>query len=200
MSYPEVARQPASVPELKVLEFPPLSTADKDLTLHVTARDARANIERVAILDNGVPIQSAAGALEGAIGTPAYSATLHLQLGAGLNHLQVSSFNSSGTESLRQDFDVILEQQPPERHLLIVAIGVTNYRDVRYELVYPAKDALDFVSLFSNSWKEQLVGTPVLLQDAGANHDAILALKNSVLSKTGIDDEVIYSCRRPRPH
>ena len=67
-----------------------------------------------------------------------------MPLVSGVNHLQVSAFNQAGTESLRQNFEVVLEQNAPQRHVVIVSIGVTNYQDGRYSLTYPAKDAGDF--------------------------------------------------------
>jgi WD40 repeat protein len=191
MAYADAGTHPVSVPELNVVGRIPPSTADKDIDLSVNASDLSTNIQSVAILDNGVPVQSSAKVLTGALGTPTYSAVLNMQLVDGSNHLQISSFNQSGIESLRQSFDVVLERRPPERHLVIVAMGVTNYHDSRYSLRYPAKDAKDFVSLFSNLWQEQLAEAPVLLQDAGADHKSILALKDTVLSKTRVDDEVV---------
>lgn len=65
----------------------------------------------------------------------------------GLNKIQISCRNKTGYESLIQTFYVENEGPKPERDLYLVTIGTSEYKDSRYNLTYPVKDAKDLTSL-----------------------------------------------------
>ena len=192
MSHGAEPAKPTSIPDIVISQRLPPSTQNRALDISFEASDKSSAIQSVAVVDNGVPVPGSVRTVAGALGTLAYSAIATVPLVAGVNHLQVSAFNQAGTESLRQNFEVVLEQKAPlQRHVVIVSIGVTNYQDGRYSLTYPAKDAGDFGALASTLWKDELAQAPLVLQDGTASYENILKLKETVLSKTNPDDEVI---------
>ena len=69
----------------------------------------------------------------------------------GLNKIQIACQNTIGYESLIQTFYIEKEGEKPERDLYLVTIGTADYKDDRYNLTYPVKDAKDLVNLISSN-------------------------------------------------
>lgn len=124
-----------------------LTTGQRTLAFKIRASDARAALARLNVYVNQTPLYGARGVDLRAQNTHAVERDVSLELGVGVNKVQVSVVNErgfEGTATLRIRYD-----GPPARpRLYVLAVGVSKYKDERYNLTYAAKDAADLVRLF----------------------------------------------------
>jgi WD40 repeat protein len=184
--------QVTSVPDLRIVGDVPLTATERTLILSIDARDSATDLDSLRVADNGVPVPFQAETVSGALGTRTYTARIRFNLENGVNRLELSALNKQKTESFRQSSEVILEASDQQPHLVIISVGVSNYKDSRFRLNYPAKDAADLVTEIAAGWKSQLLAASVQpLIDKTATREALMGLKQGVLAKTGEDDVVV---------
>ena len=76
---------------------------------------------------------------------------IEIPLIQGKNKILISCMNSNGVESLYEGFEIIRDADLEKHDLYIAAIGVSNYKDERFNLKYPTKDAADILKKFDES-------------------------------------------------
>ncbi|MEO9533019.1 MAG: caspase family protein [Crocinitomicaceae bacterium] len=152
-----------------------LVTAESNLKLIITAWDETHNIKQINVFVNDVPIYGEAGYQ---LKKPVKSIQkeLNIPLVEGENKIQFSAVNSNGAESLYETVEIIRQGQNVKHDLYIVAIGVSNYQDDRFNLTYPTKDARDVVSKMSESKENYNEVYTKLLLDADATRENIEGL------------------------
>ncbi|WP_190995042.1 caspase family protein [Sphingobacterium micropteri] len=163
-------------------------TKDRYLNFSVSANDAQYAIKKLHVWVNGVPIYGVQGLDIGKFDR-SINQTVSLELSAGLNVVKASVANEKGIESLKESFYITYIGDHPIPKTYYVGIGVSNYKNQRYNLTYATKDVKDLEEMFSDRYPDF---TGYHLLDSAVTKDNILALKEA-LSKTNVDDMVIIS-------
>ncbi len=162
--------------------------AEVSLTLKVTAGDAP--LQRLHLFVNDVPLHGRAGQpLQGEPGTTV-ELTLPVALGSGRNKLQAYAQDAAGRQSLRWTRELTRLAEPKPRRVHVFAVGVSKYRNAKYDLQYAAKDAGDIAAYFRGLPKGYGEVRAVTLLDEAATRTGILALRAG-LEKTQVDDLVV---------
>ncbi|NOQ74055.1 MAG: hypothetical protein GQ574_18760 [Crocinitomix sp.] len=139
----------ADIPRSKIKnagEIPAI-TENKSITAVVDFEDAK-GLKNYNIWVNNVPVHGKNGM---SINGTSKSITEEIDLIHGLNKIQIACRNGNGYESLIQTFYVEKQGEEPDRDLYLVTIGTSIYKDSRYNLTYPVKDASDFIELMSSN-------------------------------------------------
>ncbi len=67
------------------------------------------------------------------------------------NQILISCMNSNWVESLCENIEIIRNSDPVKHDPYIIALGVSNYSDPRFNLKYPKKDAENVFAKFNQS-------------------------------------------------
>nr|MDQ3816488.1 caspase family protein [Acidobacteriota bacterium] len=200
------------VPEVSVLTPNlPVATKQRTLALKIRASDALVPLLRFNVYINETPLYGARGLdLSGAQNGHALERDVSLELTEGVNKVQVAVMNEKGgegTATLRIKYDGPV----PRPHLYVLAVGVSKYKDERYNLTYAAKDAADLVRLLEERAREReqkmVIGgiNPPHMEDREKSFYEVHALKlldgdavrenivkaREFLRQAGPDDQVI---------
>lgn len=182
---------PNHVPTVRIVNTDiPLSTNHQLLSLEIEAEDTRYKIDRIFAFVNDVPVFGSKGLEISGVDVKRNRNHILLQLSAGRNKIQVSARNSEGVESLKETLEVIY--YPPATQLpdlYVLAVGVSRYRESKYNLDYAAKDAADLAAFFQQARRFEKVHIRTIF-DEEATRAQILGAK-VFLQKSRVDDEVI---------
>lgn len=135
----------ADIPRAKINnagEIPAI-TQDNAVNVNVDFQDAK-GLKNYNIWVNNVPVYGKNGK---SISGTSKSITEDVDLIHGLNKIQIACRNGNGYESFIQTFYVEKQGPAPQRDLYLVTIGTSKYKDSRYDLNYPVKDAKDLIDL-----------------------------------------------------
>ncbi len=177
------------LPEVRLLSRDlPLSTRQRALSFSVRATDSQHPVTRLQVYINGVPIHGAAGLDLGQGAAQEVSSEVSVELSRGYNQVEVSALNVQGVESIRESFAVVLEAPEVPAALYVAVVGVSDYRDDRYDLRYAAKDAQDVARWFKAQGQGEVHVVQVL--DAQATREAIEGLR-AFFERSGVDDRVV---------
>lgn len=125
----------------------PFITDRGSIILEAEFADTECDLSEAFVTVNGVPVLPAG---ERAISGRSHRMTREIALARGNNEITVWCANSRGAGSLRETLSVTYAPvQEVKPDLYIVAAGVSEYADSRYNLGFAAKDAADFVSTVS---------------------------------------------------
>ncbi|MEZ4936307.1 MAG: caspase family protein [Crocinitomicaceae bacterium] len=164
----------------------PLVSETDQVSLKVKGNDSKYKLDRLQVWINDVPLYGNKGiSLES---VSEIEKEIPLELVQGMNKIQVSVLNEKGAESLKKTIDVDF-QGKKEKHLYLVTIGTSIYKDKRFNLNYAAKDAKDLVSLYSENKNFDQVHTLTLTDAEVIN--ANLERVREFLKEAKINDEVI---------
>ena len=121
----------------------PFISTEGTVTLDITFADTRYDLNEITVTVNGVPVLSPD---KRRVTGRTYNLNEKVALATGNNEISVWCTNAKGASSLRETFNVTYTpEQQIKPDLYIVAAGVSDYADNRYNLGYAAKDAGDFV-------------------------------------------------------
>ncbi len=184
--------QDVHVPEVRIdPAVLPFSSTSRILKVHMTAKDSTEELESLNVYVNGVPIYGAAGMELRNKHTKYWEHDLQVELGEGTNQIEISALNVRGAESLRRRGQTVYTG-PAEgrRDLYVLAIGVSEYADQRYNLNFAAKDAADMIGFWKRNETRFGQVHCLRLLDKDATKEKILGAR-SFLAKAKVDDEVI---------
>ena len=155
----------------------------------IEASDSRYNICNVNVWVNGVPSFGVEG--KSVNKRKKLSMKIPVTLTRGHNTIQVSCMNERGTESYKETVEADIPIPSAKPDLWIVTLGVSQYKDQRFNLNYASKDAQDVANAISeaNQTSYQNVHT-LTLKDSDVNTDALVKIKG-FLSAAGRDDAVV---------
>jgi WD40 repeat protein/Tfp pilus assembly protein PilF/uncharacterized caspase-like protein len=178
------------VPTAQVTSDLPLATSEKLIKLTIRAADSRFLLDRVNVLVNGVPALGSGGISLRDRATQTWKEAVEVELSYGANTIQVVAINEKGAESVMDAHEVLCEAPVEKPDLHLVAVGVSTYRDSRYNLVYAEKDARDLATFFE-SRREQFnrIHVDLILND-DATRGRILKSKDQ-LAMSRVDDVVV---------
>ncbi len=176
------------VPEVFILnnDSLPISTNLNNTSLKVNAFDRKYKLNRINVWVNDVPVFGIDGIDLRSFQTDSVIKEIPIELSQGKNNIQVSCLNEKGVESYKETVRInYLPEVPVIPVKYIVAISVSDYKDVRYNLKYAVEDGRDMATMFAG--KYCFIDT---LFNQNATRDSILALKQKLM-QTKVDDEVI---------
>jgi len=140
------------LPDARVVgSEPPARVAASSLPLRVRAEDSQYPLDRINVFVNDVPISGTSGFPVADRQSRSDEQQVVVPLVPGANKIQVSALNQQGVESLKQTFYTLNSATPPPGDIYIVAIGVSQYKNPRYNLKFAAKDADDLMNLYSGA-------------------------------------------------
>jgi len=129
----------------------PITTSEKSVKIWVKAWDDNYDIQQINVYVNDVPLFGELGFRNGGLMVKSMRKEFEIPLIAGVNKIQLSCVNTNGAESLYETIEIIREGDVSKHDLYVVAIGVSDYKDERFKLTYPTKDATDFVTKMKES-------------------------------------------------
>lgn len=188
---PEMLGDDFHLPEIAITtEKLPVTSYNRALSFSVKATDSKYMLDRIRVYVNDVPLHGRNGLDLRSQAASTWTGEISLDLSAGLNEIQVSCMNAKGVESLRETFVITYETESPKPTLYLVAIGVSEYADTRFNLNYAAKDAQDFAKLMKS--RMELYETVVARQltNAEVTTEGLAALRE-VLQQSKVDDQVV---------
>lgn len=176
------------IPEVSITNLNNLAyTTDEDkIEINVTAK-AKENIGALKVWVDGVPVFGENG-LDIKNGTNKVSKNVKVPLLFGNNLIEVASVSVNGLESEKAEFRMISKKEVLPR-LFLVAIGVSQYKDTRFNLAYADKDAKDLAATLSGSEAFKEV-KPLLLTNEQVTKEKLNDIK-AFLKQSHPDDIVI---------
>ncbi len=158
---------------------------NRTTTQIVEAKDSVNNLQNIQICLNGVPLYGKEGKR---ISGKNYTKNIKIDLVTGTNNIKIAATNSKGMESLKSTMHINYENEK-KPNLYITCIGVSDYKDDRFDLKYAAKDAADFMATMEKSGSFGTINKK-LITDAAVINENIATLK-SFFEKAERDDVVI---------
>jgi WD40 repeat protein/uncharacterized caspase-like protein len=148
-------------PLLRIQNFE--NTASK-ASVSFIASDEKYELDRIHVFINDVPVYGRKGIDVSRQNTQLYESALDLELMHGENKIQLSALNKKGVESYRETI-YINNPTKDEGDLYVISIGVSNYKDSKFNLNYAAKDAEDIVKAFENNERYATVHHKILINE-----------------------------------
>ncbi|MDA0195246.1 MAG: caspase family protein [Bacteroidetes bacterium] len=162
------------LPEVVIdLEKLPYATEERLFSLDVAASDPSVALDRLMVFVNDVPVFGSSGVDVSGANSLNISKTLEFNLVAGLNTVDVTAINSTGTSSLPFTFDVKYEADYFKPNLYLATIGVSVYQQSKFNLKFAAKDADDIAStiekssIYENVYKKSFTNESATLSNIG---------------------------------
>jgi WD40 repeat protein len=116
---------------------------------------------------------------------------IDLPLNSGDNQIKISCLNNRGAESLRKKININYEpSQKPNPKVWFIGIGVSKYKNEKYNLNYAVKDINDISELLKSKY---LTYEPILLLNEKATRENVMLINKRLLEETKPDDIVIVS-------
>jgi WD40 repeat protein len=112
----------------------------------INASDEENMISVLSVFVNDVPVFGSKG-LQMASYRHTLEKQIQIELEPGRNKVQVYVTNEKGIESLKETFEVYYNGAEERPTLYVVNIGVSQFKDASYNLMYAAKDAKDLGDL-----------------------------------------------------
>jgi WD40 repeat protein len=187
----EMLQDDFHLPEINIenLEEIPSIDYDDKLDLRLKLFDSKYPLDRINVWVNDVAIYGKDGISLRDTNIQELATTLSVTLAKGKNKIQVSVLNQAGTESYKETIDVECTAGKTRPDLYILTLGVSNYKDTRYNLTYASKDARDMSAafqknkFFANVFTKTLTDEKVILEN-------LIDLK-TFLASADINDQVI---------
>ena len=168
----------------------PISSTEKNITLELKAKSDDSNLQNMKIWINDVPIYGSKGFDLSKAKSKVFEEKVEVELSEGRNKIQIAVLNANGVESLKWTKYIDYTGANKKHDLYIVAIGVSKYKESKYNLDYAAKDVTDFVE-FMQKQKEGFENIKVykfIDEDATVNN--IMKVKSELMN-SHVDDEVV---------
>lgn len=180
------------VPELAIsnLDDIPLETEAEYIDVKLRSTDANQTLDRINVWINEVPLYGVHGiSLDGRKLTE-IDTTLKLELSDGVNHVEITTANASGSESFKQSFYVRYTGKAHNSHLHFIGLGVSEYLDETMDLQFASKDIQDLASFYSSdNIHFSTVQIDTFLN--GSVQKGVLKKLEDQLKNTSIHDQVI---------
>lgn len=148
----------------------PLVTSASNLKIWVKAWDDTYDIQQINVYVNDVPIFGELG-YRPDTKVKSIRKEFEIPLITGTNKIKITCLNSNGVESMYESIETIRQSGEQKHNLYVAAIGVSQYKDQRFNLTYPVKDARDVMAKLNES----------------------ASMYNQVYSRLLLDDEVTRS-------
>jgi uncharacterized caspase-like protein len=179
------------LPEIKIANYSaiPLISDESFVKLDLKIIDTKYTLDRINVWVNNVAIFGTHGINIKEQNVLNYQTTVEVPLALGTNKIQVSTLNQVGVESYKETVEIESTNGKTTPNLYIVTLGVSKYKDSRYNLTYAAKDATDMASIFEKNNTFDAVYSKTL-----TNEQVTLENLNEIklfLALADINDQVI---------
>ena len=179
------------LPQIEIIsEDIPLVTKDTLISISVLAKDDKYPLKSIHVTVNNVPANNISKEQLVNTSIQELQYDVKLRLSPGENEVKISAINVKGAESLTTTRTILREDEQSSSKLFLVCIGVSEYRDEKYNLSYAAKDAIDIhAALTKNDLNYSAIESLVL-----TNKDVTRSSLDSIaafLSYSSEDDAVI---------
>ena len=133
----------------------PLTTEKNVLEFSIKAWDEKYPIKQINVYVNNSPVFGEEGIRPKAGTNPlSFRYVANVALLEGLNKIDISCINANGTESLYATKEILKAGEPTGKDFYIAAIGVSKYKDERFNLTYPTKDATEIAEALQEDNKQ----------------------------------------------
>ncbi len=139
-----------NLPKIKIENEIPLVTSDSEIEISINSSDEKYTINQINVYVNDTPVYGEEG-YRPPSKVKSLRKVIKVPIIQGTNKIQVSCINSNGTESFYDTKEIIREVAESNHDFYFVAIGVSDYKDSRFNLTYPTKDANDMLKKLSES-------------------------------------------------
>ena len=180
-----------NLPEVEIKNIIELSakTEFDFVDILVEANDKKYYLEKINIYLNGVAIYGVNGYNISAEQTNLFEKKFKIPLTSGKNKIEISAQNEKGVDSFKQTFNIFNSNPAKASNLYLVSIGVSDYKDSKFNLNYAAKDAKDFAKTFKENKSFDNVFSKVFT-DAEVTKENLKDVK-AFLQQARINDMVI---------
>jgi len=181
------------LPTLEVVSADiPITAKQSNLKFDVKAFDDQYKLDRINVYINDVPVFGLEGIDVKKHNVNSIQQEIKLELMPGKNKIQVSVLNEKGVESLRKTFIIDYEAEISKGDLYMITIGVSEYKDTRFNLKYPSKDARDISTTIQQS--KELYNNVFLkdLKDDQVTKGNIVLLKEFLKDAKPNDGVIIF--------
>ncbi len=187
-------RDDYKVPEIIIpANYPATATQSNQLKLKIKAKETLPDtyLRKIYVTVNGNPVYGKNGYDISKKNATETTLDVTLPLNTGANQVKISCLNNRGAESLRKKITINYEPpQKPAAKLWYVGIGVSKYKNKKYNLTYAAKDINDISTLLKSKYK---LYEPVLFLNENATIENIKAINQRLVKEAKPDDIVIIS-------
>ncbi|MFK8038898.1 MAG: caspase family protein [Crocinitomicaceae bacterium] len=180
-----------NLPEIRLknlLELKP-NTENDYIDIVVSATDKKYNLEKLNIYLNGVAIYGIEGYDLKNEKTKKFEKNFKIPIASGKNKIEISAQNEKGVESFKQTYNVVNTSPSKGSNLFLISIGVSKYKDSKFNLNYAAKDAIDVAKAFKTNKSFNNVFNKTYT-DAEVTKENLYDLK-TFLKQASINDMVI---------
>lgn len=138
-----------SIPKCKIINSTdiPALTENSFVNVKFDISDAKM-VQSYNIWVNNVPVYGKKGKQ---INLKSKLITDKLDLVYGTNKIQIACRNTDGYESLMETFYVEQNGKKPTKNLYLITIGTSKYKESKYDLTYPVKDAQDLATIMAGN-------------------------------------------------
>lgn len=177
-----------NVDSLPVLEIKQLLSDSNQVTFNISTVANGANIKRINIWNNGVPVFGINGL------APIKNnekRVISIPLGSGVNKIQFSALDKSGNESFRNTFIIKGAENETKPNLYFVGLGCSEYTQQQYNLTYAAKDINDLNTALKTSGKFKTVNS-LLLINKDLSRESINSIKQFLMQSKPNDQVILF--------
>ncbi|WP_164849939.1 caspase family protein [Mucilaginibacter limnophilus] len=168
----------------------PVKTTASTVTLKLKCTTPLGTLDKISISVNDVPVYGIKGFRIPGNNLSTYTNEIEVKLMSGINRISYSVYNSTGSQSLKENIEVIHEPTTPVKPKVYFAgIGVSAYKDTRMNLKYADKDIRDISDMVKARYPDADV---INLLNTDATVANIKLLKQKFM-QTGVDDIIIIS-------
>lgn len=176
------------LPELSINNYQ-FNQQKNEAIISISAIDEKYELERLNVYVNDVPIYGTNGINLKTTPIKNYNTQLNIQLSPGKNKVQISVLNNKGAESLKETIKII-NNEVTKTDLYLISLGVSKYKDSRFDLNFASKDANDIVKFFEKSNLYNNVYVKELTNEQTTKSN-ILKIKDDFLKTAQVKDVVI---------
>ncbi len=157
----------------------------------VVANDQGGGVEDIRLFQNGKLVSDDTRQLTQV--TAAKSRTFEVTLLPGVNTFRATAFNTDRTEATPDEIKIELKAVEASSNLYILAIGLNEYKNTRYNLNYGRADAQAFADAVEQHGKgifKQI--TKKVVFDAGATRSGIQAAFDEIIKQAKPQDAFVF--------
>jgi len=187
----DMLKDDLNLPQINIENYEsiPLISNDDSIKLNIKLEDKNHPLDRINIWINDVAIFGTNGISLRPKNVQNYQTSLNIPLAFGKNNIQISALNQAGVESYKETIEIECATGKKQPDLYLITIGISDYKDSRYNLTYASKDAIDMTTTFQknkfymNVFSKTLTDSQVVLEN--------LSQLKSFLAPADINDQVI---------
>ena len=144
-----------NLPNTQIENSVPLTTDKNTIEFSIKAWDDKYPIKQINVYVNNSPVYGEEGIRPKAgIDPLSFRYIANIALLEGKNKIDISCINANGTESLYATKEILKSGEPTGKDFYIAAIGVSKYKDERFNLTYPTKDATEIAEALADDNKQ----------------------------------------------